>query len=143
MRNLTAAQKVAHLELRIAKLEREAGVFDSFKGDILKDAVNEIYSLLAENFEVESSGFPTLKNQGRSQMAILKMQDEAGSILKLMVMVGGRGDKIIAGVKGSSSEIVEIGSADFSTMDSRRSVRELILNVEKNLPLVEDELEAL
>lgn len=74
MRNITAAEKIKSLEMRIARLEREAGIFDLFSKsneETLKKLAMKVVSALMDYGVANSYSTTTYKKDGKIETFVM------------------------------------------------------------------------
>jgi len=129
MRRLTASQKIAALEHRIAKLERSASRFDEFALDVVAEAAEDVAVMVNARFDTKSS--PVRKNRrGNSATAFFNLL--RGREVLTKVFVRKTRNRLVAFMRNSSG-LVELGNVEYFAADSQSSVRELLEQVRLNL----------
>ena len=124
MRRLTASQRIAQLHKRIEKLEKEAGVFDSFSAEVLKSAAQQILDLLIEQEHIAPKSNKIRYNQrGKSQTAFVVGSLKSGIPFKLIVRKSR--NRLVAFVSSLGEKVV-LGNTEFFQMDSQASVNALL-----------------
>lgn len=129
MRHLTASQKIAHLEHRIAKLERSASRFDEFNVDVVAGAAEDVALMVNARFNTNSS--PIRKSRrGNSATASFNLLRNREVLTKIFVRKSR--NRLVAFMR-SSTDFVELGNVEYFTADSQSSVRELLEQVRSSL----------
>ena len=131
MRHLTASQKIARLEQRIARLEREASSFGDFGRDVLEVAAEEIRYLLSLRFGLKTSPIKLIdRGQVRSAVSTLSRSFETVGTLTVRI----KRDRLVAFITtGAITGYEVLGNVKYFAMDSRASTEALIKEVKDSL----------
>jgi len=131
MRHLTASQKIARLERRIAKLEREASSFGDFGRDVLEATAEEVRELVVNRFGLKASPIKLIdRGQVRSATSTLSRSFETVGTLTVRI----KRDRLVAFITtGAITGSEVLGNVKYFAMDSRTSTEALIKEVKESL----------
>jgi hypothetical protein len=131
MRHLTASQKIARLEQRIAKLEREASSFGDFGRDVLEATAEEVRGLVVNRFGLKASPIKLIdRGQVRSATSTLSRSFETVGTLTVRI----KRDRLVAFITtGAITGYEVLGNVKYFAMDSRTSTEALIKEVKESL----------
>lgn len=131
MRHLTASQKIAQLEHRIARLEREAGRFDDFATAVVEDVASEIAPMINARLNTKSSSI-TKKTRGNSASASFSLIGSDGWAFAKVIVSKSR-NRLVAFLKDSRNKVVKLGDVEYFAMDNYASIAELKEQVRRSL----------
>ena len=135
MRQLTATQKLSLLQRRVERLERQAGVFDSFSEEVLKSILEKVLKMMVEEKLVSEylSYSPRIKfiKRGGVESAFVKDSSDLGDF---SIRVNKKGNTVVVFLKTSEGGRVILGKdVRFSLMDSKASERKILQEVNRSL----------
>ena len=128
MRRLTASQKIAQLEHRIAQLEKSASRFDEFAVDVVAGAAEDVALMVNARFNTESSRIRKNK-RGNSATAFFHLMRDNKVLTK--VIVRKTRDRLVAFMRNQEGFV--LGNVEYFAADSQSSVRELLEQVRVTL----------
>ena len=130
MRRLTASQRIAQLEHRIARLEKSSSRFDEFALDVVAEAAEDVALMVNARFSTKSSRIRKNK-RGNSATASFNLIRDNEVVTK--VIVRKTRSRLVAFMMRSRVDFVELGNVEYFAVDSQSSVRELLEQVRLNL----------
>ena len=133
MRRLATSQRIAQLYKRIERLEKQAGVFDSFSAEVLKSASKGVLEVLAKE-KLIGNYLPytaKLKYLKRGLVETVSVKESEFKLLVSKTFISSQ-PTIVALLVVDGKQMI-LGKASYYTMDSQASVKKLLAQIERNL----------